>query len=314
MKKFMLITLAALIQFQAVAGEKVNKTLEVSQQPYVKVEHVNGKADIKSWDQNQVKVVGSLGDRTDKFIFERDGNEVEIKVKIKKSMGFNWGSDDGDDLTIWVPAGSRINYNAVNADVKVAEVSGGAEIETVNGSIAVRQLAWRIRLDSVNGNIDAKDLAGDVKIETVNGNIDSQSQQGKTDHYGSVNGNIKVKSDSESLQVETVNGGVELTLAKVKRLNLETVNGDIEASMTLKNNGDVNASAVSGNIELRFQPEVSARFEIESHGGRIVNDLTADQVQKEKHGPNSWLEFSANGGDGNVEVSTVSGKIKLARH
>jgi DUF4097 and DUF4098 domain-containing protein YvlB len=306
---------AALVSlvFTVQASESVDQSLDVSERSYIKIEHINGQANITSWDKAQVKVTGKLGDRTDKFIFERDGNDVLIKVKVKNNKGWgNWSSDDGDDLKIWVPAQSSISYSAVNADVKASDIAGGAAIETVNGSIEAKNLSNRVKLESVNGDISARELRGDVKIETVNGQIESQSSSGKEDHYSSVNGNIRVTSSSEELQVETVNGHIELILDNVHQLNLESVNGSIEASMTLQKNGEVDVSTVGGSVELFFQKDISARFDIQAHaGGNISNKLSDDEVKKDKYGPNRWLEFSINDGKASVNVSTVSGRVKL---
>jgi len=57
---------------------------------------------------------------------------------------------------------------------------------------------------------------------------------------------------------------------------------------------------------------VSARFDLQGHaGGRIVNKISDAKEQRAKYGPRRWLEFSHNGGNGRVDVSTVSGRIKV---
>lgn len=316
MKKLWISILLISLSFAGQTAENIDKSLDVNARSYIKIEHVNGEMQITSWDKEQVRVTGTLGDRTEKFIFERNGNDVLIKVKVKNNQGWgNWGSDKGDDLKVWIPASSRLNYSAVNADVEVSNVSGGSEIETVNGRIQVKNLSGRVKLDSVNGNINASKLHGDVKIETVNGDIESQSASGKEDQYGSVNGSIRVISESEELSVETVNGDVELTLGQIKQLNLETVNGALEASMTLLTRGEVNASTVDGTVKLSFQKDVSARFDIQAHaGGSINNKISANKVEKAKYGPSRWLEFSLNEGKANVNVSTVSGTVTIANN
>jgi len=313
MKKLLIFAGLLCLSWTALADEKINRTLDVSTTPYVQIEHVNGAAKVIAWDKSEVKVTGTLGDRTEKFIFEKDDNEVLIKIKVKSNNGWNnWGSDNGDDLEIFVPRLSKVYYSAVNADVELEQVRGGARVETVNGSIDVRELAGRIRLESVNGRITADSLEGDVKISTVNGAIKSRSSKGKEDSYESVNGSIEVFSESGDINVETVNGDIELELGKVNQLNMDTVNGSIEAKLELENNGEIEASSVGGSIYLYLQSDVSARFDIEGHaGGNITNDLSNDKVQKAKYGPNRWLKFSLNGGSAKVNVSTVSGRVKL---
>jgi DUF4097 and DUF4098 domain-containing protein YvlB len=313
MKKILMFAGFLCLSWTALADEKINRSLDVSKTPYVQIEHVNGSAKVIAWDKSEVKVTGTLGDRTERFIFEKDDNEVLIKVKMKNSNGWNnWGSDNGDELEIFVPRQSKVFYSSVNADVELDQVRGGARVETVNGSIEVKELAGRIRLESVNGRITANSLEGDVKISTVNGTIDSRSSKGKEDSYESVNGDIEVTSESGDINVETVNGDIELQLGSVNQLNLDTVNGSIKAKLDLEINGEIDASSVGGSIYLSLQSDVSARFDIEGHaGGKITNNLSDDKVQKAKYGPSRWLKFSLNGGSAKVNVSTVSGRVKL---
>jgi DUF4097 and DUF4098 domain-containing protein YvlB len=92
------------------------------------------------------------------------------------------------------------------------------------------------------------------------------------------------------------------------------VNGDVDSQFNLMKNGEVRANSIGGDIDLYFQSGVSARFDIQSHaGGSIRNDLTDDRMQKAKYGPRRWLEFSVNGGDARVDVSTVGGDVKLGQ-
>jgi DUF4097 and DUF4098 domain-containing protein YvlB len=313
MKKLMIFAGILCLSCAVLADEKVNRTLAVSKTSYVQIEHVNGSAKVIAWDKSEVKVTGRLGERTEEFIFEKDNNEVFIKVKVKNSNGWgSWGSDKGDDLEIFIPRQSKVYYSAVNADIKIEQVRGGARVETVNGSIEAKKLAGRIRLDSVNGRITADSLEGDVKIDTVNGTIDSRSSKGKKDSYASVNGSIEVFSESSDINVETVNGDIDLELGKVTQLSLDTVNGSINVKLELEADGEIDASSVGGSIRLYLQRDVSARFDIEGHAGdKITNNLSDDKIQKAKYGPNRRLKFSLNGGSAKVNVSTVSGRVRL---
>ena len=298
----------------AIAGERVDKTIDADSDGYVKIEHVNGRAKIKGWDRSEVKVVGELGDRTEEFIFRRKGDEVIIEVEVEGHRGGwgKWKNEDGDDLEIYVPVDSRVKYTSTNAEVEISNVKGGADVETVNGDIDAEDLAGRIRIEAVNGDIDGQKLLGNVNLTTVNGDITDISKSSSDAMYNSVNGDIKVSSLSTEFNAETVNGDMQLTLGDIEELSLSTVNGSIEASMNLLANGDVRANSVGGSIELNFQSDVSARFDIQGHaGGRISNNLSDDRVQKAKYGPSRWLEFSINGGDARVDVSTVSGRVRL---
>ena len=301
----------------AYANQTVNQTLDADSDSHVDIEHMNGSGVIKGWDRAEVMVKGELSEKAKEFIFERSGKRVEIKVEMEhssyngKSWG-NWNSGSGDDLTIFVPKNSRVTYNSINASVDSENIHGGLDIEVVNGSIDVDDASGRVRLESVNGSIDANKVSGDVQIETVNGSIEGDHSGKGEIGFESVNGDISISTDSPEISAETVNGDLDLRLQEVDELDLSSVNGSIDVVMDLQSNGDVRISTVGGSVDLTFQKGVSARFDIQGHaGGRFVNRLTDDKMQKAKYGPRRWLEFETGSGSAKVEVSTVNGRVEL---
>lgn len=295
------------------AKQSVERKLAVSPTSYVEIEHVNGLAKIQGWDKDEVKVSGELGERTEDFIFERNGNDVLIKVEVKK--GGSWINSEKykDNLTIFVPRRSSVNYQSVNAKVDVSRVLGGSEIQVVNGNVNASELEGRVSLASVNGQIRSHLIKADkLELETVNGNIKDTDSNAEQLDLNSVNGDIESNNRSAEVSAETVNGSIELDLAEIEELELNTVNGSIMACMGLGSDGRVEASSVGGAIKLQFDPQVSARFDIQTHaGGRISNQLSDHKAEKAKYGPSRWLKFNLNKGKARVNVSTVSGRIEL---
>ena len=43
----------------------------------------------------------------------------------------------------------------------------------------------------------------------------------------------------------------------------------------------------------------------------VGNNISDEKAQKPKYGPGSWLRFIHNGGDANVDISTVHGRIEI---
>lgn len=305
----MLLSLA----FTVNAGEKVDKTLDSSSSPKVDIEHVNGKADIRVWDKSQVRVTGELGDDTEVFIFERRGDVIVIHVEVER-QNKSWykKSKDGDDLTIYIPAASDLNYEAVNADVKAEGIKGSVDIEVVNGDVSLNDIGERVEVESVNGDISMMDVRGRLEAEAVNGDIEAKHMGSEEVSIATVNGQVGLTSNSPDVQVETVNGRIELNLQDVDVLQINTVNGRTFASLSINDNGSVNANSVGGTIELVFQDNVSAEFDIEAHaGGDIINKISDEKAKEPKYGPSSWLRFINNGGDANVDISTVHGRIVI---
>lgn len=303
------------LAFTAMAKQPVDESMAADPKGTVEIEHQAGAAKIIGWNKNEVSIKGELGEYTEEFKFERDGSSIIIHIKQKGSKrGWNnWGSEQGDDLVIHVPMKSRVNYTSINATLEVKGIHGGLNADVVNGDMDVDDLIGRIRLESVNGDINARKLDGDVAIETVNGDITGKHSGKKEIKLSTVNGDIEIASDSPEVNVETVNGDIELSLQKVIEVMMSTVNGSIEVEMDLQENGRVEASSVGGSIDLVFQKDVAARFDIEAHaGGSIKNKITDKKQNKAKYGPRRSLEFSTSNPTGTVEVSTVHGKVEVS--
>ncbi|MFQ3250430.1 MAG: DUF4097 and DUF4098 domain-containing protein YvlB [Glaciecola sp.] len=305
----------SLLALMVNAKQNVNESMEADPKGKVEIEHVSGSAKIIGWDKKEVSVTGVLGEYTDEFKFERDGSSIIIHVKQKRtSRGWNnWGSEQGDELVIHVPMNSQVDYTSTNAQLEMKGIHGGANVDVVNGDIEVDDLLGRIRLESVNGNIKARRLDGDVAIETVNGNIIGKHSGKKELKLSTVNGDIEIESDSPEVRAETVNGDIELVLQEVTEVIMNTVNGSIDVVMNLQKNGRVEASSVGGSVDLMFQKDVAAKFDIEAHaGGSIKNKITDKEQSKAKYGPRRWLEFSTANPTATVEVSTVHGRVKVS--
>ncbi|WP_175439616.1 DUF4097 family beta strand repeat-containing protein [Alteromonas lipolytica] len=304
-----------LLSGNAFAQEKIDKTLDTGSKPFVEMEHVYGKAEIKTWDKNQVRITGKLGSLTEEFTFEKRGNSVVIDVEVKNNH-YRWEDDDEakDDLTVYVPAGSRFAYEALNANVKVDGPQGGTSVEVVNGNIEGRNLGGKVSIESVNGDIELKAITGMLQVEAVNGNIEAEHDSAEPFEVVSVNGKIDLQSVSPEVKVETVNGDSSLQLGEVSDLEMTSVNGDARVSMSLKADADVEVDTVGGSISLTFNKDVSARFEVEAHaGGKIINKLSDDKVNKAKYGPGQWIDFTQGRGNARVRVSTVNGKVTLGQ-
>nr|WP_241664481.1 DUF4097 family beta strand repeat-containing protein [Ningiella ruwaisensis] len=315
--KIMTLTLLLALSLAALAGQTVNQSLDAEPDGIVEIEHMSGKAKIVGWEQNQVKVEGELGDDTKEFIFRRKGASIELNVEVERNDGWFWNNDgniDGDDLTIYVPINSRVEYDATNASLQIQNINGSVSAELVNGDIDANNLRGAIKLETVNGDIDAKQVSGTLDIETVNGDVEVMHEGDEEVQLEAVNGDLKLTSSAKDVSVETVNGSIDFNLKQVRFVDAETVNGDILISMDLLSGAVVKAESVGGRIRLALPSDVEAKFDIEVHaGGSIRNDLTADEPQKAEYGPRKWLSFTTGNPNATVDINTVNGSVQLKR-
>ena len=306
---------SALLSHLALAGQAINKELETSGSPNVEIEHVNGEAIIRTWDKRVVKVTGELSDNTEEYQFEKRGAGVFLEIESKRHHDDwkNANTTNGDKLTIYVPVNSRVIYSAVTADLQIQDVINATSAEIINGDIKASNLQGRIKLETVNGDIRLDNVAGELTVETVNGDISGHHTGTQDARFVTVNGDMQIKSKSALLRLESVNGKIDFSADNVTELDLTTVNGAVTGRVNLAENGDINGTSVGGKLDLTFDKDISARFDMQAHaGGSIVNKLTDKQADKAKYGPNKWLGFTVGDGRARVELSTVHGQIKLA--
>ncbi len=317
MKKMTLLGLVLLFSNTLYAAQTIDKTLSASDTSRVSIEHHSGEAVIRTWDKPQVHVKGSLDSRAEGYVFEKRGNEIRFEVKMPKSYGSNWPdwNKEEDELEIFVPASSFVEYETINADLNASGIHGGVEFSAVNGEVRVSDIKGSIRISTVNGEIISQGLVGNISLNTVNGSIRDKGSDGDEVVYESVNGDIYAQTQVARVKLETVNADSELVLGRTEQLRASNVNGDTRVSLELAPNGEVRASSVSGSLAFRFQKEVSARFDVNGHaGGDLRNRLTDDKADKAKYGPSRWLKFTTAEGSGRVNVSTVSGTVTLSHY
>ena len=298
------------------AGEAIDQSRNVSSNEKIDIENMRGEVRIVAVKGNKFSVKGTLDEKAEGYELTSENGVTRFHVKMPRTVNSGWNSDkqEGSDLTIEVPVGSELKFSGVNANVSATGIEGGARLNTVNGSVHGEKLKGDIVLETVNGQIDSRANAGRLQLTTVNGEINDKGSAGSLE-LESVNGEITVQSSAREVQLEVVNGEGRLDLDGTERLEFSSVNGEISAVLKNSKKPRISASSVSGASRLTLDADVSARFDLEaSAGGDIDNGLTADKPNRAKYGPRRHLEFSTGNGDGNVEVSTVSGEIELKKN
>jgi DUF4097 and DUF4098 domain-containing protein YvlB len=294
MKQGSLIVLAAgVLSMSALADEQVNKTIDASPDGYVEIYNTAGSIEVTGWKQNKVEVKGTLGDSVEELIFERDGNEVLIRVEVPKR---HWGDIDAD-LHIKVPENSSLEVSAVSADIEVNDVFGKQSLESVSGDIETLGVANDVEAASVSGDIEIKgdaDKGGEGDFEAA-----------------TVSGDIFIMSLSGSVEAESVSGDVDVLGGRFDDVYFESVNGDQNFAAALIDGGELSAESVNGSVEIEFSEPVSASFDIETFNGSIRNCFGPKPERTSKYSPGLELRFETGDGDSTVEIETLNGSVTI---
>ena len=289
MKKILVLSLGALLLSPAFA-EEVNKTLDAAAAGHIDIYNTAGSIEVSGWSRNSVQVTGELGDDVEELIFERDGDDILIKVKVPR----HHGRDIDSDIVVRVPQGSSIDVSGVSADIEVAGVNGEQALHTVSG------------------DVEASGVSADLEAATVSGDVDVKGSGANTEtSAATVSGDVWVSGLSGELEAESVSGDVTVEGGSFDRVYFETVNGDLNFKSELRSGGKLAAESVNGDIEIEFTGKVSARFDIETFNGDIYNCFGPKPERTSRYAPGLELSFTQGDGDGRVVVETLNGGISI---
>jgi len=289
--RILTLTCLSLIGATAMA-DSIDQRLDAAADGAVTISNISGSVEVTGWTRNEVEVRGDLGSGVEELIFKRDGNEIEIRVKVPGSSKRNISSE----LVVHVPEKSSVKVAGVSADIDVTNVLG------------------ILNLQSVSGDIDSEVHAADIEIVTVSGDLKVQGDD-KVVHseLSTVSGDIDTQNLAGEVTVNSVTGDLVVVNGSFERVRMETVNGDIIFDAVLSQEGTFSVETINGDLDINFSNSVSARFDIETFNGDIRNCFGPDPVRTSKYAPGTELKFSEGDGKGRVTIKTLNGDLRLCK-
>lgn len=313
--KLVKLTLATVWVMAALSShadrQSVNQQLHAVADGVVHINVVRGDIQVEGWSKDLVDVSGLLDAKVEEFIFDVDGDETRISVKIPRNIHSRWGHSEATDLVIRVPEKSKVKMAGVSTDIDIDNVEAGVEVGVVSGDINLNGGVGRIILQTVSGEVEIRNASGRIRVKTVSGDIDSYNTSGNSS-YGSISGEILVEEGGEELELETVSGEIEVVRTDFERITGHSVSGDVDIRGSMRKGGFVDFDNVSGSIRLDLGGDVNAKFDLETSSGSIRNRITSDKPKASKYVRDERLRFVAGNGDGEVILSTRSGNITVS--
>lgn len=183
---------------------------------------------------------------------------------------------DGDGIRI-EESGPHPGRSAVDLEIRVPRRSE-LQIELVSGDLRLQDLAGRIEAVAVSGDVEAAVASARMSIEAVSGDV-------------------------------RVRNGAPLT-----RGEFESVSGDVEVETALSDGAELDLESVSGDLRLGLRGEIDARIQAETGpGGDIENGLNGERPDRERYVGSESLELRLGNGNADIELSVVTGRIRLER-
>lgn len=276
----------------AQAVQNIDRSLPTGATPSVEISNVQGRVTVTAWDQQVVKVTGTI--ENDQTEFEFVGDQRHVVIKVRPESGKSHRNHDEAILDIKVPAGASLDINTVSADIDVQGVRGEQRLQAISGGVTTVAYSEQLDIRTISGDAVVNGTGG-------KGRIDVQS----------VSGGVTVRGVDGEVEAQSVSGNVELDLGTATRLSLETVSGNLKASLTLAGDARFDAESVSGDVDVRFAKPVNGEFEFETFSGNIENCFGPKAERKSKYAPGTELRFTQGSGGARVSIDTLSGTISI---
>ena len=266
-------TLAVALTAAAAAWSQtaINERRPAAADAVIEVENVAGSVEVVGWGKAELEVTGTLGRGAERCEVTGDQRSLKVRVVLPKSAR----EVDGTTLKLQLPAGARVEVEAVSADITVSAVTGQLDLESVSGEV---------RLST----------AGSVRVR-------------------SVSGELTIRGGGPRLDATSVSGDIEVTMDAVSDAELETVSGNVRVASAIAPRGRLEATSVSGNVDVALPAGTDASFEAESFSGSIRNGLSREAVTENVRGPGRRLEFVTGDGSGRVYLKSFSGNVEISK-
>jgi hypothetical protein len=183
--------------------------------------------------------------------FEGDA-ALELEVEVPR----RWNRRGSVGLELRVPRGTRVEVNASNGKVCIADLRAAVRVRSSNVAVRVEDVAGDVEIHASNAKVHCVGICGRLLARTSNGRIEVEHHRGALDASSS-NGLIHATLDC-------VEGGVVLA----------TSNGRIALELPELVDADVDLRVDNGVI----RNQRSLRRCTRSSGGRLAGTLGAGGV------------------------------------
>lgn len=185
-------------------------------------------------------------------------------------------------------------------------------VTAVSADIRSTGVAGAQHLQAVSGDIDAEVFAAPVDVRTVNGEIRLLGNR-QVSHIsaGSVSGDVEVGRSAGDVQATSISGNLQLALEPAGAVHLRTTSGDIRLDGALASNAMLNMNTVSGRIDLHAAAPEGLTYDVNSFSGDISDCFGQQAGQVSRYAPGSHLSGSHGNGAASVRIQTLSGDVSL---
>jgi len=289
----------------------------------VYINNTKGSVRVMAWDEPRLEVTGSVEGGMENIKIE--GSDSRISIEVPQKRPGLWGRKGIEaNLVVRVPLRAELAIDTVSASVTVDDIHGPTRIESVSGSVAVTGGPEELEIESVSGSIRFGGNTRDASMHAVSGSIHFNGEArhvtaetvsgaivlagdigGAT--MNSVSGSIRADGLHGEVEAESVSSTIQIAGGEFAKCSLMSCSGSIRWGGRLGSDGDFEMNTHSGTVVLDFESLPSAEFDVNTFSGTIQADFGGDGRYSAKR---EW-RHDIGGGDGDVEIETFSGSVRI---
>jgi putative adhesin len=247
---------------------------------------------VVAWEHDSIAVVGVLGAGS-----KMDGGPFNVSGPVSGMKFFVDAADEaalrGNKLELRVPRNARVWIKAGSADIDVAGVAGGLDLNIVGGSVRVTGKPRELMVESMDGAVTVSGFVSYGRLKTATGDI-------------------TVEGTGEDMTVSTVSGTIRVGDGRIERGRFESVTGPIIFSSDLVRGGDTRFDTHSGSIELRLARKASVEIDAATVTGSIENAWSFARPIAGREGRGMELGTSSGMGGARVSIRSFKGNVKIS--
>ena len=195
----------------------------------------------------------------------------QLVVKAPKLRAWLPRHDGGSiDVTIELPAGSRVHGTGQLADFRCEGPIGECRIKTGLGAISLGEVAT-LNLKSGTGDITVDRVTGDAEVTAGSGDVRVR-ELARSAVIKNSNGDTWVGVADRDLRISAANGSIAIDIANAD-VSAKSANGDVRLGEAAR--GSVALETKLGDVEVGIREGVAAWLDVSSTAGKIHNALEA---------------------------------------
>jgi Putative adhesin len=244
---------------------------------------------------NPARAVDRRGTEETKVDF--DGQRVTIAGPRPRISWIGPGPTDSVDVTVELPAGSRLTAEIAAGGLhavgrlgatRIKSSFGPVDVETT-GDLWLRLSHGNVTVGTAEGGMEITSDFGQIRIGTVTGDAILKSSHG----------NIMIGESGSDLDAKLSYGDLEIANA-LGSVAAKTAYGDIRIREV--STGSIQVESGFGQVAIGVRPDVAAWLDLSSKYGHVRNQLAGDRAPDPSE-PTVSVRARTQGGDLNIHRS-----------